>query len=569
MCKLFSSILLIFIVIIAMFAIGEAKSEYFSDTETVKKQGSVILIPETDHAVHDIAKFGFTISNQGLFGNGFLSGVSGAPAFQYPYPNGPEYLFGGALWVGAIVGSDTLVSVGSDGWTFTREMWPDEAPNGQIIEENNGILQKFTTVYFDTLTDPALVAQDPIDNRPHIPLNIKITQTTYVWNIPTLEDFALMQYEIENIGDVALEEVMIGFFIDADVKQPNASNEYDDDISGFIKSTEIQNGSCFIEETLNLAWIADISGRDYMVPGDSCSFPAVTGMSIIRTPNDSLQVSFNWWASNFNPDLDWGPRLAGTAEDPFRDFGGNLGTPMGDKNKYYIMNHPEIDYDQIFAALDHSTDGWLPPHQSLGNNYADGWDAKYLLSFGPQNINPGEVYPFVVAYVAGENLHSAPCDAFENLFDHNNPDLFNNQLQFDDLTNNTILADWVYDNPGVDTDGDGYLGRFFVCASDSEFVFDPQLGDSVWVVTSADTVYYEGDGIPDFNPTPLLCADVNLDGSITVLDITSLIAYLYMGAAEPLGLEYADLNNSGAVNILDILVLINYLYYGGPKPICQ
>ncbi|PKK82723.1 MAG: hypothetical protein CVT49_12190 [candidate division Zixibacteria bacterium HGW-Zixibacteria-1] len=65
-----------------------------------------------------------------------------------------------------------------------------------------------------------------------------------------------------------------------------------------------------------------------------------------------------------------------------------------------------------------------------------------------------------------------------------------------------------------------------------------------------------------------ICGDVDGDNSITLLDITFLINYLYKGGSTPAAMENADVNNSGSVNILDILYLIKYLYKGGPPPNC-
>jgi hypothetical protein len=65
-----------------------------------------------------------------------------------------------------------------------------------------------------------------------------------------------------------------------------------------------------------------------------------------------------------------------------------------------------------------------------------------------------------------------------------------------------------------------------------------------------------------------LCGDINNDRTVNLLDITSLIAYLYQGGPAPDPLESADVNSDGAVNILDITYLIAYLYQGGPEPDC-
>lgn len=62
--------------------------------------------------------------------------------------------------------------------------------------------------------------------------------------------------------------------------------------------------------------------------------------------------------------------------------------------------------------------------------------------------------------------------------------------------------------------------------------------------------------------------DVNNDKSITVTDITYLIAYLMQGGPAPVPvMEMADANCDGKPSIGDVVWLINYLFKGGPKPL--
>ena len=55
-----------------------------------------------------------------------------------------------------------------------------------------------------------------------------------------------------------------------------------------------------------------------------------------------------------------------------------------------------------------------------------------------------------------------------------------------------MWAGWIYDNPGVDTDGDGYFGDYRIC------VFDSVETESGWIATAAETTWYRGDGVPDW-----------------------------------------------------------------------
>jgi len=72
--------------------------------------------PNTQFNVHKIGKIAMTITNFGTLGTGYLGTpvFEGelAPSCQYPTNSDIEYLFAGAIWIGAVIGRDTLVSVG-------------------------------------------------------------------------------------------------------------------------------------------------------------------------------------------------------------------------------------------------------------------------------------------------------------------------------------------------------------------------------------------------------------------------------------------------------------------------
>lgn len=463
--------------------------------------------PYVDFRYHRVSGMGFSITNRGQLG---LFGINAddpqnqgeqAHSLEYPIESGNQHLFGGALWIGAVVGDDTLVSVAADGWFQTQELWPEEYPEGSIIyrSTDNGDVgavsnQDFIAVYTDTLTDPAYVMNDPIDGRPHVPLGIKITQKSYAWDHPSAEGIVIMDFEVENIGENVLDDVYIGFYVDGDVLNTDDVMNVTDDVAGFVDPITWGGAQCPIETNLGLGYIIDNDGLDQ---GGSCPYDAdspndITGITVLRSPIDFLEMNFNWWISNSIASADFGPRQAGTAEDPFRDFGGNLGTPTGDRNKYYMMSHPERDYDQLYTAVDHSSEGWLSPPSDAAD-LANGCDTRYLLSFGPFRITPGEILPFTIAVVGAEDVHT-DCNAFQDLYDPADPDAFYSTLDFNDISTKALYASWIYDNPGVDTDGDGDFGRYVTCCVDSEFV------DGVWECTEYENIYYEGDGVPDFKP---------------------------------------------------------------------
>ncbi len=470
---------------------------------------------------HDVGKMVLAVSNYGVFGNGFAQGGSincftGERVFSCEYPKGTrtEYIFASCFWVGAIVGRDTLVSTGNDGWYTIPEMFPNESGfrGGDMIQRtimdptSEGFdlavsEQDYIAVYTDTFTSgvPGVTTPDEVDNRPHIPLGIEITQRSYSWSYPYAEDFVLFDYSIRNIGGEHLRQVYMGVYVDGDVHQAGGDGGFDDDICGFIEAMPTSYAGCDWWDTVNIAWIADNDGE--LVGGtETVPVPNITATRIVRTPSDSLDVSFNWWVSNGNPSLDFGPQKKANVRDLI--IHGGTGTPAGDRNKYAFMRNGEFDYDQVYTASISPDDSiWVWPNQAIADRISEGFDTRYLLSFGPFNIDPGQTLPLSFCYVGGENLHNSQTNYSQNLSGNYDPDEYYRNLDFSDLGVNSVWASWVYDNPGIDSDSSGYSGEFRLCCLDSvidtvDQTMDPW--DTIWEYLVCDSVYYMGDGVPDF-----------------------------------------------------------------------
>ena len=499
-------------------------------------------------AAHRIGRIELAVANNGTFGREYHPGESrdwftgeAIPlSCEYPKGSNVAYLFGGAFWIGAVSGRDTLVSTGADGWQLIYEMYPDAAPFGEMIYRSirdpddpvaEGAVSEedYVAVYTDTFTSG--VPNDYF-GRPHQPLDIEVTQSSYAWSYSYAEDFVLFDYQIRNIGTQVLRDVYMGIYVDAMVCYSCFDPVgFDDDHSGFRLTFPNPYRDCVFNDTVFIAWQADDDGDFDVMYSDGKNHPAPHAVAtrIVRTPAESLDVSFNWWIGNGDASLDFGPReraFMGQWREPFRDFGtGGLGTPEGDVNKYYVMRNREFDYDQIYTASISPTDSaWTYPHQDLAPDFADGYDTRYLLSFGPFDIHPGQSLPVSFAYLAGEDFHH-PGSYVEYLPD--DPASYYANLNFSDLAINAMWASWVYDNPGVDTDGDGYRGEFRRCCTDTSILridtisFDPPEYDTIWMLQRCDTIYYMGDGIPDFRgasppPAPVVRAHSPSEGTIVI-----------------------------------------------------
>jgi len=514
---------------------GQARLKYLTDEEASSRARQqmakpTVEMPYTTLGVHNVGNFLLSVTNWGFFGsqNGeFIDPKTGlsAPGAEFPAGSKIDYLFQGALWISALIGNDTLTSVGHDGWQHIAEMYPETFENGgDIIERSTRpgsefysdsavSEQDFIAVYTDTLTDPAFVSDDPFTG-PHVPLYIKITQKSYSWSYSYAEDFVLLDFTLENIGFDSLRSLYMGLYIDADVYHFSRSMGFEDDICGFRQTMRHASGArvCgtgeLLLDSINIAWIGDNDGDPVSGIFDYRSPKAVTGTRVVRSPTPAggcgptpLDYSFNWWISQGDTRYDWSPQhMPGDM-----NFSGGYGTPDGDAHKYRYMMNGEFDYDQVFAGIDYSdstrdTDrGWIPPNKQA-DNLADGYDTRYLLSFGPFDIAPGEGLPVTVAYIAGNDFHNDPGN-IGNL--PAKPGRFYENLDFTDLAVNGVWAANVFDNPGTATPdpetgeiNEDCRGLYYL-VNCSDTVIGGEL-----VCFDCDTIWYAGDGIPDYKGPP-------------------------------------------------------------------
>jgi hypothetical protein len=396
--------------------IADARPEFRFPGYADSDYKAIADFPSAALEVHKINRMALTVTNNGFFGRGYLSGMATDPetglpvmACEYPINSDIEYLWVGALWLGAVVGRDTLVTTGAEGYYYLVEFWPDAGEEARMIRRSS---QPFSihyspeavseedviAVYSDTLTDPSFVDIDPYDNRLHEPLNVEVTQRTFAWSYPYAEDFILFDFGIRNIGRFPLKQLYIGIVVDADayhLSKEWGQESWLDDICGYkeVIPSPIWRG---FEDTIRVAWVADNDGDPVNGAFDFTSTTGATATRVIRTPSDSLQYSFNWWVTGYTPQLDWGPRQVND-EKPYRDFGANFGSPLGDRNKYYMLSTDEIDYDQLECAISHTDDGWLQAPRQSAPDYADGHNSIYLFSFGPFDVPPDSTLPVTLA----------------------------------------------------------------------------------------------------------------------------------------------------------------------------
>jgi hypothetical protein len=479
-----------------------------------------LSVPNTEQIVHDVSNIWLIVSNYGFFGNQThdeYDTTCGHPGFiscQFPAHSNWDYLFQGALWIGAIASGDTLVSVGDDGWNWESEMFPgfDDKDTIVVHSTRQGTPyyssdaiseQDFIAVYTDTLLSSDYSGVSANHTRP---LGLELTQKSYAWSYSYAEDFIIFDYVIRNIGIKELREVFIAIYLDGDCgptpyDYPSDHARAQDDITGFREYTEDSS-------LVNIAWLADYEGEPGGDRNDNALAPSVMGVRVVRAPKpigsgtDILEMHYNWWLSDTNAEKDWGP---GTC---FPD--GLCGTPDGDVNKYLLLSNwsgDPNDPDQLDSVK--------------GGRPVGAEDTRFLLSFGPFRVSAGDSLPFTLGYICGENFYRGG-----NKYD----------MDFTDLEINAKWVQFVYDNPMGDTDGDGfygedvgldglYIGDYGYTGPDADGsesngkldrTFDGDTPEDTYVGIDAvgaprfstdraghgNGILDEGDGVPDFNGPP-------------------------------------------------------------------
>lgn len=431
-------------------------------------------------------------------------------SIEYPTLSNIAYAWGGAMWIGGVTGEDTAVSVGAepDIW-YNHEFFPEPEPFGRttyrsslypdsFYYEHAVSEQDFVSTFSDTFTNNALGGLEPdyFDSRPHIPLGLSVHEESYQWGNAFCDDFILLNYAIENVGSERLSDIYVGFYMEPFVMYLNERTpELGGSFGGFLHSSQVPF-QCNRTDSLGLAWWTDnngdpVSGK-FVYGLEHRSPTAGFALRFMGERKTYQTVGYNWWKSSTDPAKDFGPRMRPPIGQLPHDFGigGGTGTPKGDRNKYFLLSNGEIDYDVAHSPRMQNDQEWLPLPPGGAASIATGAGFAFLLSTGPFSLEPGDRFLLPVCMVAGENVLTDPDNTARLLRGEYTE--YDAHIDFSQLVKNALAAEWAYDNPGYDSDSDGYAGKYTLCGLDSIFE------NGAWVITAAETTWYRGDGVPDW-----------------------------------------------------------------------
>ena len=348
------------------------------------------------------------------------------PSFATPPDSGADYLFGGSLAIGGIVGEDTNVSKGFDPWgSYIEYFPPNYSTNGQV-----GTITKFSSTADYSLraefTDTAAFPEGSYGYSLHRPLKLKIANRSHSWYTSPANNLIIYDMVITNVGEDFIDEGYFGFNFDCDIGDRGKPEFYYDDLAGSLRE-------------FGIGYMMDNNGDL-----DSAIYTPVTRLFAFKYLQNSFNAkdtNFNWWSGVlFSPVYDFGPRQRGTGDNPFRDFGtGGLGNPRGDSNMYYVMRHREWDYDQIYTySIGDDDPVWLPPNPTIAGDYSDGMDTRFMMSIGPFYLLPDSSIRILYTTFTGDFVHTTGGSA--NYLPED-PATYLSLIYFNGVIQNSLVAD--------------------------------------------------------------------------------------------------------------------------------
>jgi hypothetical protein len=243
--------------------------------------------------VHNVGRLQLQITNIGETGNQNNPSRTTVPSAEWPAGSGNDYLYAAGVWIGAIdasgiphvstalyqrefspqvdfsTGPAVCATLPLDQVADVRESYegipggnrvisssvdPDDDGDGLVDEDfPNGLdddgdglcdedysavgQQMFACEYFDDI--PAIRQILP----EHVPLGVRVRQTSYAWATPGQNDFVGMDYQITNRSGRTLRNVMVAIFADPDIGNRGIPGYFQDDQVGLFDRVVTYVGS--------------------------------------------------------------------------------------------------------------------------------------------------------------------------------------------------------------------------------------------------------------------------------------------------------------------------------------
>lgn len=254
----------------------------------------------------DYAKQGYSmllhLNNNGAYGRvsyrGSINTFNDSLGLEYPFGSRIEHMYGGGLWIGGVIdqgGGQFLKGVSTtyeSEFNRTPEFYPGPSPADGIWRVNGKNAQKPPgwdaywggALPFMPLADQNLYCtyrdSHDVALANHIPMNLKVIQSSYAWNDPYADAILIIVYRIINLGTRNIDSAFVGIFIDGDVGPINVPVYYQHNFTGYYPTSR----TAYIHNPLDVG-----------------STPV--GVTLLNTSRvlDSLRYTFQWWPAAQTP----------------------------------------------------------------------------------------------------------------------------------------------------------------------------------------------------------------------------------------------------------------------------
>lgn len=436
--------------------------------------------------VHNVGRVLLQMTNVGDTGNPNNPRLTTVPSCEWPPGSGNDYLYAAGPWIGALdasgiphvttalydpefspelVPQNVCVNLPIDQVADIREAYegipggnrvisasvnPDDDGDGLVDEDFlNGLdddgdgrcdedysaigQQMFACEYVDYLPEIRQV------NPEHVPLGIKIRQTSYAWATPGQNDFVGIDYKIMNKSGRALRNVYVGIFADCDIGNRAIRGYFLDDEAGLVDTTVTYVGATGqeVKRRIQMGYMFDNPDNPNKPQenkgGDA---PGFIGCMFLNHTTDPTGLTAP-------------PRVGITS---FKFFSGSAsfaagGDPENDAQRYQLMSDPA-----------------LAPERGAFRLSQRPLDYRFIMATGPfKQIPPDSSLTISVAWVLGLGL--GPSTTGGTLID------------------NAIAAQRVFDGLYSDLDGNALTGQ---CGKETQLC-NNQVGGQAFVYTIPDT----------------------------------------------------------------------------------
>ncbi len=411
--------------------------------------------------VHNVGQMLLQMTNIGDVGNPYNPRLTTVPSCEWPPGSGNDYLYAAGPWIGALDASGIPhVTTALYDQEFSPELTPanvcvplpidqvadireayEGIPGGNRIisasvnpdDDGDGLVDEDFLNGLDDDGDgrcdedysaigQQMFACEYIDYQPeirqifpeHVPLGIKIQQTSYAWATPGQNDFVGIDYKIINKSGRSLRNVYVGIFADCDIGNRAIPGYFLDDMAGLIDTTVTYVGATgeTVHRRIQMGYMWDNPDNPAR-PQDNKGgdVPGFIGCMFLNHTTDPAGLTAP-------------PRVGITS---FKFFSGSAsfaagGDPENDAQRYQLMSDPQLNPNLT---------GQIISQRPL--------DYRFLMATGPfKQILPDSFLIISVAWVIGDGR--GPSSGGGTMLD------------------NAVNAQQVYDGLYTDLDGNALTG---------------------------------------------------------------------------------------------------------------